>query len=597
MTTAATQLSRRSNMGWLLLTTLLCIAFFSCSVGIAQASNPQIAGSEWMGGKGVNACNQTEHTVHYCGGEYEVGLSWQCVELAQREWQKMGWYTGKFGVEYAYEIYNSTVASRIGATLHANGSGYIPVPGDLIIHNHTSAEAPGEYNAGHVAVVSSVSGSKVYTVEQNYEEKAHVGEYTLSGSTLSRTIYDNGHVMPILGVVHSNSNVAEPTTPPSVPWRFENLDGDPGSIGGNNYNLGQTPTEILFKGELYVFYYDTQNGFLRYAWANESGWHFAVLDGEGGSNGRVSENVGRAPSVTIYEGTLQLFYYDSTAGSLRHAWSSNGTTWNFETLDGPGSSITGHSEDNLGETPTAIVADGGDLEVFYYDVTAETLRHAWENETGWHFETLDGSSGSVSGHVANVGTDPTSVVYEGNLNLFYDDISNGDLRHAWENETGWHFENLDGDAGSISGYTASVDHNPTAVVFGETLQVFYYNETDGDLRHAWEAPIVGWQFENLEGETGTVSSNHTNVGLMPYATVLNGSLQLFYYQLTGGNLRHAWTTETGWKFENLDGEGGEPAGRVNDDTGYDPVAIADEGHIQLFYTDVSNGNLRHAISE
>ena len=231
-------------------------------------------------------------------------------------------------------------------------------------------------------------------------------------------------------------------------------------------------------------------------------------------------------------------------------------------------------------------------------MTAGTLRHAWANETGWHFETLDGSSASVSKAVANVGTDTTSVVYKGNLNLFYSDISNGDLRHAWENETGWHFENLDGDAGSVAGYTASVGHNPIAVVFGETLQVFYYDETYGNLRHAWEAPLVGWQFENLEGNSsGTVSSYHSDVGLMPTATVLNGSLQLFYYEATGGNLRHAWTTESGWKFENLDGAGGEPAGRVNDDTGYDPVAMPYEEHIELFYTDVANGNLRHAVSE
>jgi hypothetical protein len=433
-----------------------------------------------MGGRGVNACDNTYYYDHSCGGESAVGDPWQCVELAQRTWQANGWHSGTFNhVEYAFEIYtNSTIVSAINATLHENGSGYTPVPGDLIVHNRYSGEPASEANAGHVAVVNKIVGSTVYVVEQNYAEKAHEETYSLSGSTLTRkTTLVNTHLhpMPILGVVHSNSNVSEPTLPPSVPWRFENLDGDPGSIAGNNYNLGQTPTEILFGGHLYVFYYDTQNGLLRYGWADESGWHFAVLDGEGGSSGRISANVGRVPTVTVYENSLQLFYYDSTHGALRHAWSSNGTSWSFETLDGTGSTITGHSEANVGETPTAIVADSNTLEVFYYDVTNETLRHAWENETGWHFETLDGSSGSVSGHVGNVGTDPTSVVYNGELNLFYSNISNGDLRHAWENGTGWHFENLDGDAGSISGYSASVDHNPVAVVFGETLQVFYYD--------------------------------------------------------------------------------------------------------------------------
>jgi hypothetical protein len=566
-------------------------------------TTPAIAGGSWMGGRGVNACNMTGSYDSYCGGEAAVGEAWQCVELAQRTWQANGWHSGRFDVKRAYQIYDSSVVKSIGGTAYKNGSGYIPVPGDLIVHNYSSAEPPSEENAGHVAVVDSVSGSEVYVVEQNYLKKAHRATYTLNGSTLTRTSTlenTHGHAMPILGVVHSNSNVTTPVIPAtlsSLSWKFENLDGDTGSIAGNNYNLGQTPTEVQFGSNLYVFYYDTQNGLLRYAWANSSGWHFAVLDGEGGSSGRISADLGLAPTVTVYEGVLEMFYYDSTDGSLRHAWSTNGTSWKFETLDGPGSSITGHTEDNVGATPNVIVADRNSLEVFYYDATAGTLRHAWSNETGWHFETLDGSSGSVSKAVADVGIDTTSAVYKGGLNLFYDDLSNGDLRHAWENETGWHFENLDGDAGSIGGYTASVDHNPTAVVFGETLQVFYYDETYGNLRHAWEAPIIGWQFENLEGNNDTVSSYHSDVGLMPTATVLNSSLQVFYYEWTGGNLRHAWTTQSGWKFENLDGEGGGPAGRVNDDTGYDPVAIPDENHIQLFYTDVSNGNLRHAISE
>ena len=584
-----------------LLSFLLCCVLL-CLTGAEYANAnviPTIAGSSWMGGRGVNACDMAYSYDNHCGGEEAVGEPWQCVELAQRTWQANGWHSGAFPVTYAYQIFEN---SSIGATSYKNGNGYIPVPGDLIVHNRYLGEAASATNAGHVAVVSKVIGSTVYVVEQNYAGKGHEETYTLSGSTLTRkTTLVNTHLheMLILGVVHSNSNVSEPTLPPKVSWKFENLDGDSGSIAGNNYNLGQTPIEVQFGSDLYVFYYDTQNGVLRYGWSDPStGWHFAVLDGEGGSGGRVSANVGLAPTVTVYEGVLELFYYDSTAGSLRHAWSTNGTSWSFETLDGPGSSITGHSEDNVGATPNVVVPDSKTLEVFYYDVSAGTLRHAWEKGTGWHFETLDGSSGSVSKAVANVGTDTTSAVYNGNLNLFYSDISNGDLRHAWENETGWHFENLDGDAGSIAGYSASVGHNPVAVVFGETLQVFYYDETYGNLRHAWEAPSVGWQFENLEGNSsGTVSSYHSNVGLMPTATVLNGSLQVFYYELTGGNLRHAWTTSSGWKFENLDGAGGEPAGRSNDDTGYDPVALPYEEHIELFYTDVANGNLRHTVSE
>ena len=313
-----------------------------CLIGAEYADAnviPTIAGSAWMGGRGVNACDEAYSYDSYCGGEHAIGEPWECVELAQRTWQANGWHSGIFpGVSYAYQIFEN---SSIGATSYKNGSGYVPVPGDLIVHDYNSSNPINGKNAGHVAVVSSVSGSKVYAVEQNYEGKAHLAEYTLSGSTLSRTLYNGyGNLMAIAGVVHSNSNVTEPTLPPKVSWKFENLDGDSGSIAGNNFNLGQTPTEVQFGGDLYVFYYDTQNGVLRYGWSNETGWHFGVLDGEGGSSGRVNANVGLAPTVTVYEGVLELFFYDSTAGSLRHAWSTNGTSWSFETFDGLGSSIS-----------------------------------------------------------------------------------------------------------------------------------------------------------------------------------------------------------------------------------------------------------------
>ncbi|MEO3859493.1 hypothetical protein [Acrocarpospora sp. B8E8] len=43
-----------------------------------------------------------------------------------------------------------------------------------------------------------------------------------------------------------------------------------------------------------------------------------------------------------------------------------------------------------------MVISGTELQLFYYDVTGGNLRHAWHDTAGWHFETLEGDPGSVS---------------------------------------------------------------------------------------------------------------------------------------------------------------------------------------------------------
>jgi 5-hydroxyisourate hydrolase-like protein (transthyretin family) len=171
-------------------------------------TTPTILNSSWMGGQGVNACSMTGTWDSIsCGGDAPVGVAWQCVELAQRLYYRRGWYTantGRFGVSYAYQIYD--VAAGNGMITHDNGSGYIPVPGDMIIHN--KGPNPGSNNnAGHVAVVDYVDGSGVHVVEQNYASTAHMAVYGLSSSALSRTLYNrDGSFAPIRGVVHDPDN-------------------------------------------------------------------------------------------------------------------------------------------------------------------------------------------------------------------------------------------------------------------------------------------------------------------------------------------------------------------------------------------------------
>ena len=42
----------------------------------------------------------------------------------------------------------------------------------------------------------------------------------------------------------------------------------------------------------------------------------------------------------------------------------------------------------------------GGPQVYYADATADSLRHAWWTPTGWQFETLDGRGSTMAGHTS-----------------------------------------------------------------------------------------------------------------------------------------------------------------------------------------------------
>jgi hypothetical protein len=195
----------------------------------------------------------------------------------------------------------------------------------------------------------------------------------------------------------------------------------------------------------------------------------------------------------------------------------------------------------------------------------------------------------------NIGQTPRVANYLGTLQLFYYDQTNGNLRHAWSNSTGWHFENLDGDPGAVGRYNSDLGRWPVVMDYNSTLQLFYYDQGQGNLRHAW-SNSTGWHFENLDGDSGSVSQRNGNVGLMPAMTQgANGRLYVFYYDQAGGNLRSAAAGTSGWQFANVDGDNGALA-TWNSDTGLDATATVFNGTVQLFYSDAGNGALRHGFA-
>ena len=324
-------------------------------------------------------------------------------------------------------------------------------------------------------------------------------------------------------------------------WKFENLEGGSNSLRSTNNTVGITPETITYKDVLYTFYYDSTDRDLKLATADSNGWNYRTIDGNSTSNGKVTADVGRAVAATIFNDMLHIYYYDATNGAMRHAWFTTANDWSYETLDGSIGSVSGKVA-NVGMSNSATTY-ANEMQVFYYDSTNNNLRNAtFSTVNGWRFQNLDGDWGSISGFNSAVGQNPTATNYEGSLQLFYYDVNNGNLRHAWlVSGQQWKFENLDGDWGSVGRFNSNVGSMASTYSFKNSLYVFYRDNNSGVLRYAW-ADSAGWHFAPLEGSIFSASGHQSNTGFWPTITGFGDSLQLYYFDNDQRSLRHAYGT-------------------------------------------------------
>jgi hypothetical protein len=292
-------------------------------------------------------------------------------------------------------------------------------------------------------------------------------------------------------------------------WRLETLDG-PGSAlpGHTDDHVGAAVSAVVAAGEPEVFYYDASDASLRYARLTSSGWAFQTLDGPGSVLYQHTwHHVGSALSALAVGGAPQAYYYDASTGAVHRAW-WNGSRWFFLTIDGATSRLAGHTGQRVGSALDATVL-AGQPALFYSDTSDASLRYARLTGSGWTFQTLDGAGSTLAGHTADqVGAAVAVTQMKGDAQVYYYDATRQSLRHAFWTGSRWMFETLDGAGSVISGHDG--DHVGSAVSVTEMPngpQVYYADATADSLRHAWWTSS-GWQFETLDGP-GSVIAGHT----------------------------------------------------------------------------------------
>lgn len=227
------------NKGWprvsrLIFILVLTLGFVSINPGPAQAGSCGdllIAGSNWLSGNGVNVYSNGNGN---CGGG-SAGYGWQCVDLAYRLYQSMGWGRVYAANNNAYQIPEGSPSLQF----YGNGT-YTPVPGDLIIEYGTA------FNSyGHVDVVNVVDlGSGVIrAIEQNtqyYSGGWHDHPFHNYFINSNRVI--TGGYGAVRGVVHSPNNgfANAQVAAPKPRLRMHDFNGDGRSdLGLYNSSTGQ----------------------------------------------------------------------------------------------------------------------------------------------------------------------------------------------------------------------------------------------------------------------------------------------------------------------------------------------------------------------
>jgi hypothetical protein len=145
---------------------------------------------------------------------------YQCVDLVNRLLVAKGWSTGISG--NATNFWEN--ASGADFVQHPHDSGYVPVPGDIVVWGGTGDE--GKY--GHVQVVDSVTGSTLHVVQQNTSRGSRMDiTMTSSGGIASRSWTDSSgyNTQYLKGFLHAKRNVG-PSAAQAYNGHIVQWDGD-----------------------------------------------------------------------------------------------------------------------------------------------------------------------------------------------------------------------------------------------------------------------------------------------------------------------------------------------------------------------------------
>lgn len=120
------------------------------------------------------------------------------------------------------------------------------------------------------------------------------------------------------------------------------------------------------------------------------------------------------------------------------------TAWTNETVDTTGQVWRGNS--------LALDADDNP-HISYYDVTLGAVKYAFQDQAGWHVETVDGDVSDYNGKTSI----SLALDSQGQPQLSYTDATSRAVRYAFRSGSTWHIETIDPQAGQRTSVALALD--------------------------------------------------------------------------------------------------------------------------------------------
>lgn len=449
-------------------------ATFTVYSNYRAGRSPAACAGNWMSADGTN----------------QWGLQYQCTELAVRaadaEWATGNWTAWRNAGWNGAADAMKAPGQRLGLTWTGNGTGSLPVAGDLMIWSSGGGSDPG-----HVAVVSAVGSGTVTFVGENQG----YGMVTLpvSGSTVENNGWKTGST--ILGwLSHPNS----PPPPPSISASAQST-----TVQGDFNGDGHTDVAVFYdypddQTGIWVFWGNGTGGFSNPTLAWESGtnaWDATAIkpvvgdfNGDGKADIAAFYNYGNATT------SLFVFYSQGTTFSNPvGVWGSGAGNWDWNAMRAVAGDFNGDGVTDIA-VMYAYPNDLTSIDMFLGNGSGGFSGPVgwWSSGTGnWNGNSTKLAAGDVNHDgkadiiaMYNYGNDNTSVF------VFYSQgTSFSSPQGQWNSGAGnwsWSQSKLvsgdfngdgQGDLGVFYGYP----HGETA------LWVFYGNSSGG-----LSAPVVDW---------------------------------------------------------------------------------------------------------
>ena len=202
----------------------------------------------------------------------------------------------------------------------------------------------------------------------------------------------------------------------------------------------------------------------------------------------------------------------------------------------------------------------------------------------------------------------TTVTFNGNPAIIYQDDANGALKVALWNGKLWSKLNVDGRGGSAGRTRNPIAGDVSACVSGsgkaQTLHMFYADSVDKDLRYATYDGKT-FKFEVIDGNGASVNKYEdpirvrtaSDVSVSNACSVSSVGVQVFYRDESQGILLGAVKASGSkeWRYELVDGDR-KTDGRTTGDVAFHLDALFDGRETVLLYDAVDGINQRKVVT-